>query len=246
MMAEVTRDKSNPLYIQIAEDIKSRIGRGELLPNTRIPTEMELGSHYGVSRITVRKALELLVDEEVLVRKQQIGTFISDKKLSRSLNSFMGFSQTCEMAGDRPGTRFLSGELVTAASSHREALRIPEGETVIRIRRLRYCNDLPVILEENHFPRRYAWLLAEDLNASLHQLLQSHGVVLGNGTKTIGVCYATKEEAQWLEIKEKDALIVSRDVVYDADGEPVYSGREIINGDRYQYKILTNSVWKEA
>ena len=245
-MAEVTRDKTSPLYIQIAEDIKSRIGQGALLPNTRIPTEMELGTHYGVSRITIRKALELLVDEEILIRKQQIGTFISDEKLSRSLNSFMGFSQTCEVAGHRPGTQLLSAELVKASSSHREALKLLEGDKAIRIRRLRYCDDLPVILEENHFPKKYAWLLAEDLNESLHQLLQRHGVVLGNGTKTIGVCYATKEEAEWLEIKEKDALIVSRDVVYNVAGEPVYSGKETINADRYEYRILANSVWKEA
>ena len=245
-MAEVTRDRTSPLYIRIAEDIKSRIGKGERLPNTRIPTEMELSTRYGVSRITVRKALEILVDEEILVRKQQIGIFISDKKLSRSLNSFMGFSQTCEVAGHRPGTRLLSAELVRAAVMHREALKLQEEDMAIRIRRLRYCDDLPVILEENHFPKEYAWLLAEDLSISLHQLLQNHGIVLGNGTKTIGVCYATREEAEWLEIKEKDALIVSRDVVYNTAGEPVYSGKETINADRYEYRILANSVWKEA
>lgn len=244
-MAEGTKEGKVPLYIQVAKDMKSRIGRGELLPNTRIPTEQELGTYYGVSRITIRKALELLVDEEVLVRKQQIGAFISDKKLSRSLNSFMGFSQTCETAGHRPGTRLLSAELVKASAFHKEALRLLEGEDVIQIRRLRYCDDLPVVLEENHFPREYAWLLAEDLGESLHQLLQRHGIILGNGTKIIGVCYASREEAKWLKIKEKDALIVSRDVVCNAAGEPVYSSKEIINADRYEYRILVNNVRKE-
>lgn len=244
-MAEKAKERRSPLYIRIAEDMKSRIDRGELLPNTRIPTEQELVTYYGVSRITVRKALELLVDEEVLVRKQQIGAFISDKKLSRSLNSFMGFSQTCETSGHRPGTRLLSAELVKASASDREALRLLEGEDVIRIRRLRYCDDLPVILEENHFPKEYAWLLAEDLKESLHRLLQEHGVVLGNGTKTIGVCYAAREEAKWLRIKERDALIVSRDVVCNAAGEPVYSSKEIINADRYEYRILVNNIRQE-
>ena len=90
-MSEVVRDTVVPLYIQIAGDIKSKIERKEILANSRIPTELELSSAYGVSRITIRKALELLVDEEILVRKQRIGTFVSDKKISRSLNSFMGF-----------------------------------------------------------------------------------------------------------------------------------------------------------
>lgn len=241
-MAEVVRDTVVPLYMQIAEDIKSKIERKELAANSRIPTELELSESYGVSRITIRKALELLVDDEILVRRQRIGTFVSDKKMSRSLNHFMGFSQSCELAGSVPGTKFLSAELVKARPSDVKALRIPEEDKVIRIRRLRYCNDVPVILEENHFPKKYAYLLAEDLNRSLHQILQEHGIILNNGEKTIGVCYATKEEAEHLEIMKHEALIMSRDIAYDITGEPVYNGKEIVNAERYEYKIITSSM----
>lgn len=241
-MAEVMRDTVIPLYMQIAEDIKSKIERKELAANSRIPTELELSEAYGVSRITIRKALELLVDDEILVRRQRIGTFVSDKKVSRSLNSFMGFSQSCELVGSTPGTKFISAELVKARPSDIKALRLPEDDKVIRIRRLRYCNDIPVILEENHFPKKFAYLLAEDLNRSLHQILQEHGIVLNSGEKTIGVCYATREEAEHLEIKEHDALIMSRDIAYDITGEPVYNGKEIVNADRYEYKILTSNL----
>lgn len=241
-MAEVVRDTAVPLYIQIAEDIKAKIDRKELVENSRIPTELELSEAYGVSRITIRKALEILVDDEILVRRQRIGTFVSDKKVSRSLNRFMGFTQSCEMSGGKPGTKFLSAELVRAKPSDVKLLRLPEEDKVIRIRRLRYCNDVPVILEENHFPKKYAYLLAEDLNRSLHQILQEHGIILNHGEKTIGVCYATKEEAEHLKIKEHTALILSKDIAYDITGEPVYYGKEIVNAERYEYKILTNSL----
>lgn len=146
------------------------------------------------------------------------------------------------MSGGRPGTKFLSAELVRAKPSDIKVLRLPEDDKVIRIRRLRYCNDVPVILEENHFPKKFAYLLAEDLNHSLHQILQEHGIILNNGEKTIGVCYATKEEAEHLKIKEHTALIMSKDVAYDITGEPVYNGKEIVNAERYEYKILTNSL----
>lgn len=245
-MAEVVRDTVVPLYMQIAEDIKTKIEKKELAPNSRIPTELELSEAYGVSRITIRKALELLVEDEILVRRQRIGTFVSDKKVSRSLNSFMGFSQSCELSGGRPGTKFLSAELVKARPSDVKALRLPEEDKVIRIRRLRYCNDIPVILEENFFPKKFAYLLAEDLNRSLHQILQEHGIILDRGEKTIGVCYATKEEAEHLEIEEHDALIMSRDIAYDITGEPIYNGKEIVNADRYEYKILTSNTTKNG
>lgn len=241
-MAEVSRDTAVPLYLQIAEDIKAKIQKGELKSNSRIPTELELSDQYRVSRITIRKALELLVDEEILVRKQRIGTFVSNKKMSRSLNNFMGFSQSCEISGNKAGTRFLSAELVKAMPSDMRLLQLEEDDKVIRIRRLRFCNDVPVILEENHFPKKYAYLLAEDLSGSLHQILSEHGITLCNGSKTIGVCYATREEAKHLEIKENDALILSKDVAYDTNGEPVYYGKEIINADRYEYRILTTNM----
>ena len=68
-MANVERNTAIPLYLQIAEDIKSKIKKEELKANSRIPTELELSDFYQVSRITIRKALELLVDEEILIRK---------------------------------------------------------------------------------------------------------------------------------------------------------------------------------
>lgn len=105
-MSDVVRDTAVPLYLQIAQDIKGKIDRKEIAANSRIPTEAELSKAYQVSRITIRKALEILVDEEILVRRQRIGTFVSDKKLSRNLNHFMGFTKICELNGKKAGTNF--------------------------------------------------------------------------------------------------------------------------------------------
>ena len=239
-MSDVVRDTAVPLYLQIAQDIKGKIDRKEIAANSRIPTEAELSKAYQVSRITIRKALEILVDEEILVRRQRIGTFVSDKKLSRNLNHFMGFTKICELNGKKAGTNFLSAELVRAMPSDVKRLGLSEDDKVIRIRRLRYCDDVPVILEENHFPKEYAYLLAEDLNGSLNEILNRHGVSLVGGSKIIGVCYANREEARLLNIKENEALILSKGVVHDAAGNAVYCGKEVINVERYEYKILIN------
>ncbi|HJB08115.1 MAG TPA: GntR family transcriptional regulator [Candidatus Enterocloster faecavium] len=241
-MSDITRDTAVPLYLQIASDIKGKIDRKELKANSRIPTEAELSKAYQVSRITIRKALEILVNEEILVRRQRIGTFVSGKKLSRNLNHFMGFTKICELNGKKAGTKFLSAELVRAMPSDVRRLKIPEDDKVIRIRRLRYCDDVPVILEENHFPKAYAYLLAEDLSGSLNEILNQHGVTLVGGSKVIGVCYASREEARLLNIKENDALLLSKDVVHDAGGNSVYWGKEVINVERYEYKILINDT----
>ena len=84
-MGKLNKESSVPLYQQLMEVIQNQILNGELKENDRIPTEIELSREYDVSRITVRKAVELLVEEEILIKRQGIGTFVSQKKLCRDL-----------------------------------------------------------------------------------------------------------------------------------------------------------------
>ena len=104
-MSGIERETAVPLYLQIADDIRNKIKSGELKENSRIPTEAELSQSYQVSRITIRKALEILEDEEILVRRQRLGTFVSARKMSRSLNCFMGFTKSCELSGKKSGDK---------------------------------------------------------------------------------------------------------------------------------------------
>lgn len=234
-MGELIREKGIPLYLQLADELRKQIEEGKLKENEKVLTEKELSEKYDVSRITVRKAMEILTDEDLLTRKQGVGTFVTGKKLVRNLNSLMSFSQNCIQNGEKPGTKFLSADIVNAMPSDVKYLHIQKGEKVIRIRRLRYCNDVPVMLEENHFPRSFAFLLSEDLNQPLFSTLAAHNVILKTGTKKIGICYATKEEAQELDVKENEALLYMWDTCADAEGTPVYYGKNIINADRFTY-----------
>ncbi len=233
-MTELMRDQEKPLYIQMADQLKKDIEQGILKENEKIPTEFELSEKYNVSRITVRKALEILSDEELLTRKQGIGTFVTGKKLIRNMSSFMSFTQSCLENGLKPGTKFLSADIVKALPSDTKVLNLEDDDKVIRIRRLRYSNDEPVMIEENHFPRKYAFLLAEDLNRPLFELLGDHGIFLSEGSRKISICHATKEEARELGVKENEALLYMRDVGYEPSGNAVYSGKCIVNSDRYE------------
>lgn len=240
-MEELLKRRTDiPLYQQLAEELKEQIAKGVIKENERILTEMELSEKYKISRITVRKALELLVDEEILTRKRGIGTFVSGKKMLRNMNQFMGFTQNCEQNGQKPGTKFLSAEILKAKPSDLKNLQLGDDDRVISIRRLRYCDDMPVIIEENHFPRKYAFLLAEDLNGSLHEILTAHGVNLREGIKKLGVCHATREEAALLGVAENEALLFTKDTTFDEKNEPVYYGKNIINPERYEFSIVAS------
>ena len=200
-------------------------------------TEMELSKAYNISRITVRKALELLVDEEILTKRQGIGAFVTGKKLLRSMNTMMSFTQTCEMNGQKATSRLLFAGLSEARPRDIRLFGIKEGDSVISVRRLRFCDDVPVMIEEVRLRRTFAYLLSEDLSASLHITLAKKGVKLARGTKTIGICYATPEESQLLGIGENLALLLQRDESYDENGEAVYHSKSVINADRYSCTI---------
>ena len=157
------------------------------------------------------------------------------------MNVLMGFTQNCEAAGCKAGTKFLSADLIEASAADIRQLKLDEEDKVIRIRRLRYCDDALVVLEENHFPQKFAFLLGEDLNKSLHKLLLDHGIQLCRGIKNIDICYATKEEANLLEVKENSALLLIKDITYDQNDEVVYSCKNITIPNRYSCTIVINN-----
>ena len=232
------RTSDQPLYLQLAEEIRQRIQEGVYPPGSRIPTEEALVEQCQVSRITVRKAMEILVEEGVLTRRRRYGTFVAERKITRSLNEGMSFSETCLRHGDVPETRLLSAELVRASSSVRNLLQLEDPEAmVLKIRRLRYCNGEPVVIEENWYPREMSFLLAEDLTQSLFAILAKHDIIIRRGDKTISVCYADHEEARLLQVSTSDAMLLTHDTVYDLADRPVFTGREVINPNKFEYRL---------
>lgn len=227
------RDAQLPLYQQLANEIKAQIASGELRQNEQLMTEMELSRTFGVSRITVRKALELLVEEDILSKRQGVGAFVTGKKLVRSMNVMMGFTQTCEANGQKATSQLLFAGLNDARPADVELLGVKEGEAVLSLRRLRFCDGVPVMVEEVRMQRSFAYLLGEDLTGSLHKLLAENGVKVVKGVKNINIGYATKEESSLLGVGEGAALLLQRDVSYGENGQAVYRSKSVINADRY-------------
>ena len=115
-MSKLNKESSVALYQQLIDEIKDQIASGKLTTGDRLMTEFELSQEYNVSRITVRKAIEVLVEENILIKKQGIGTFVAEKKLTRNVGVFMGFTSNCIQDGKTPSTKLLAAELVKATT----------------------------------------------------------------------------------------------------------------------------------
>ncbi|MCI9164141.1 MAG: GntR family transcriptional regulator [Lachnospiraceae bacterium] len=231
-----------PLYQQLSDEIKDQIKEGRLKAGDRLMTEAEFSQQYEVSRITVRKAIELLVDEGYVTRKQGIGTFIAEKKLRRVVdpdNLVRSFSEASRMSGQEPSSELISVEWVMPEASVQRSLHVGEEEKVLKIVRLRKIDGVPVMIESNYYPKRLDFLLQANLTGSTYEVFREHGLIPSHAVRTVQICYATLEEAQRLGVEENQPLLLQTEETTDQNQQILHYSKVVVNSQRYQLTIIS-------
>lgn len=227
----------SPLYKQLMQKLRGDIAAGVYPVHSRIPSEQELCEAYGVSRVTVRKALAELTQEGLLKRHQGKGTFVGLPRIRKDLHDVNSFHDACRMMGCTPGTRVIHATLAHADEEARRELMLGEEDQVVEIVRLRLADDMPVMLETNRFAPKYAYLLGMDLTGSLYALLRAHGEEAAQAIHDIALCYATPAQAKQLDVTAGDALLSLHEVIYNQHGQPLHISQQFIRGDRFTFRI---------
>ena len=233
------QDAITPLYVQLMEELETSIRNGVYKPGDKIMTEAEMAKEYGVSLITVRKAVGSLMEKGLVVRKQGKGTFVTKPKYSRNMKKLQSFTEMCEQMGVKPGAQVLENRLIMADKKVADRLGIEPGSNVVYISRLRLADGEPVQVEKSYFPLKYAFLLEEDLNnGSMFECLKEKaGAKVASSEKMIELCRATAEEAALMDVKKGDYLLFVKSTAYDENGEPMYAGIQLINGERFSLYV---------
>lgn len=233
------QDAITPLYVQLMEELETSIRNGVYKPGDKIMTEAEMAKEYGVSLITVRKAVGSLMEKGLVVRKQGKGTFVTKPKYSRNMKKLQSFTEMCEQMGVKPGAQVLENRLIMADKKVADRLGIEPGSNVVYISRLRLADGEPVQVEKSYFPLKYAFLLEEDLNnGSMFECLKEKaGAKVASSEKMIELGRATAEEAALMDVKKGDYLLFVKSTAYDENGEPMYAGIQLINGDRFSLYV---------
>jgi len=228
-----------PLYHQIENILRLAIENKEFAPGAKLPTEHELGAQYGVSRVTVRKALDALTRAGYLVRVSGKGTFVTDGvKLQRDIAGVVGFSDMCAALGRKPGAKTIKSVIEDADPADRDMLGLADGGKVVVLERIRYADDVPVSFEISRFPDSYAFLLAEDLNnASLYAALAQRDIAFCSSSKTLELVYADYKLALYLNIPENHPLISITSLALDGDRNRACHARQFIVGDKIRLLI---------
>lgn len=231
-----------PLYRRIEEDLLAQITEGDIQQGDMIPPERELCEHYGVSRITVRRAISELETRGYVRRQQGKGTFVSRSRIQREMGRLMSFSEEMRAQGHVPGSRLLNLQHRPADKSIASLLQLAEGEPIWIVERLRLADDEVISLSTSylHLPLDvYLTPLELRGQTSLWSLLGSKGVRITEGNTTVRATVADAHYAKLLDVEEGEPLLVREGVNYVMEGQPVpLEAFEIVSrADRYQYSL---------
>jgi GntR family transcriptional regulator len=237
----VDRTSPVPLYYQVAQQLEQVIESGELAPGTRLNNELVLADQLGVSRPTLRRAMEYLVDRGYLVRKRGIGTQVVHPKMRRPVR-LTSLYDDLSLSGKDPRTSVLSLKVLPAGDAVAHTLGIDEGSPVVALERLRYAGDEPLALMRNWIPSGQVELSAELLERSgLYQLMRAAGLRLHLASQTIGARAATPAEARLLHAAKGEPLLTMQRTTYDEMGHPLELGDHIYRASLYSFEVvLTN------
>ena len=202
-----------------------------------IPSERQLGTDLGVSRLTARAALDDLVREGYLVRRRGAGTFVSEPKVAKGMTIVASFSDDMRERGMRPGSRTLDLSLVPAGARLGRILHVSPSEPVVAVKRLRLADGEPMAIELLHVRQSLApGLTAADLETnSFYDLLSSRwGVEIVGGTQTCEPTVTNDEESAALGVPLHSPALLFERVTRSAAGDIIEFTSSTYRGDRYR------------
>lgn len=230
-------DKKSPIpvYYQLKNIILNKIKSGDYAEGSLIPSERDLGESLGISRMTVRQALNQLVSEGALYREKGKGTFVSRSKIMQ--RNIMSFSETVRKKGLTPSTDVLRFEREADRPDIREILGIGETEGLYNVRRLRRADNMPIAVEEVFIPEKYCPHLEKyDLKASLYKLLrEEYSLAINYMDVSIEASRATKEEKKLLGITDSTPVLRISSINYSDSGVRLFYEKDVYRSDQYSY-----------
>jgi len=236
-MAELKKNDPTPLYRQAMRRILALMEDGTCPIGTALPNETELCEKFGVSRITVRRAVSELAAQGYLEKKQGKGTFVTSPGEAIDLREVSSFHEACRRRGSKASTRVIHAKQVTADARDIEDLRLLANQKVIETYRVRCSDNIPVMVEINHFSTAYSYLTECDLGGSLYNVLREYGVEPTGAVHDISIAGADAVIAGRLSVPVGTPLLYLEEVIYDQKGRPLHNSRQWIRGDKFTFRI---------
>ena len=231
---------ATPLYEQLEIAIRNDITNGVYSYGERMPSETELGEHYGVSRITVRRAVQELEEEGMLERKQGKGTFVRHVKVESKMDSIQGFTDSLSGSGHKVSRVIHANQIVPAEEWVAEALHLEKQAPVIQLKRTLYGDGEPMMYDECYYPcARFPGMLEkiDETVSTYHLIKEVYGVAQPRARKCFSVEIADTKISNYLGCAVGDPLFSIFKVTFDDKDQPVHISKTLVLASRSTYVL---------
>ena len=233
VLPPLDESSAQPLYQQLQRALRGAIENGIIGPDDALPPERDLAEMLGVSRITVRKAIDELVDDGLLIRKQGSGTFVSNR-VEKNFAKLTSFSEDMRARGREPRSVWMNRAAGTVTPEESLTLRSSPGTPVFRFHRIRYADDAPMAIE-------YATVIAscltslDEVESSLYEALERTGNRPVRALQRLRAVLLTADQAKLLKAQEGEAGLLVARVGYLKDGRAVEYSQSYYRGEIYDF-----------
>lgn len=228
-----------PLYHQLKEALKERIRSGKYPGNGPLPGERQLVEEFGVSRTTVRQALNDLVGEGLLFRRHGKGTFVTPSKIKKNLGYLRGFAEELQDHGEEVDVKILSADPRRVSPEVRSRLQLGDESQTCVIRRLVSVQDWPVFIDISYLPWSIGRLISrpELRRRPIYNILESLGYTIAEGEEVVQADLAEERESKLLAIDAGSPVLRVKRITLTSNLSPIEYAEATYRADRYEYRI---------
>lgn len=229
----------SPVYIQIHNQIKRDIEAGVWKVGDRIPSERALSAQFKVSRMTLRQALQTLVEEGILERRVGAGTYVARQKVQEVMSGTTSFTEIMRSQGKFPSSQTISYRMASPSLSEQERLHLQENDRVVRMERIRLADSVPISFEVTTIPASMVkdFSRAEVTDSFYATMEQKGGYQIGDAKQTVTATLASESIADYLDLKRGDPILRLRQITYLSDGRPFEYVRTQYAGERFEFYL---------
>lgn len=226
-----------PVYYQLAKIMEKEIYEGRLKPGETLPPEHELAEKYGISRMTVRRAISELINAGMVYAQKGKGTFVAKPKLENVVFELKDFHEEIKRMGMKPSAKLLSVKIVRADKLLAKKLDIPLHTSCLYFRLLVSADDEPLVYENKYivYTKQKPILESELKDPSLSNLaaLSDHFPIMSK--RVLHASVVTAEEASVLGVELNTPVFVVEQTIYDTEKRPIGWGKSVCRGDRFKF-----------
>jgi len=231
-----------PKYVQIHQWLRVMIDKGEIKRGDKLPTEIELSHMFAVNRMTVRKAMDSLVVDAMVIRRPGKGTFLVSEKpkdLIYTLKNITSFSNDMQSAGIQATYQAIEVKVIQADGEVSKMLKLKNDKRAIYSLRVLHANDKPVLIEKSYLPYfKFKDILDMDFNATIYQIItEKFDIALDYATQCLTAELSGEEETRIFGLSEPCPCMKMETVLYDPHSSPVEALFACYRGDKYKFRF---------